>query len=142
MSESSAVQILRNKRDEIAAAIANYEKRLAQARSDLAHVNAAITIFEASGERADLPPYVDVHRILARGEAMRLCKEALAEGALNTRQLALAVMKAKGMDTTDRVLAKSVAARLIHALRQQWRRGLIERKAIERGVCIWALPAE
>ena len=51
------------KRDEITAAIANYERRLAQARADLAQVNACITIFEASGERDVMLPYVDVHRI-------------------------------------------------------------------------------
>jgi hypothetical protein len=32
------------------ASIANYEKKLAQARPDLAHITAAITIFEASVE--------------------------------------------------------------------------------------------
>jgi hypothetical protein len=141
MTESSTVAALRNKRDDIERAIAKYEKALTQARADLAHVNAAITIFEASGERLNLPPYVDVHRLLARGEAMTICKQALAKGPMNTRQLALYIMEAKGMDTTDRVLAKSVASRLIHALRQQWRRGKIERHAIERGVCIWGLPS-
>ena len=140
MTESSTVAALRNKRDEIEAAIANYTKRLEQARADLAHVNAAIMIFEASGESLDLPPYVDINRILARGEAITLCKQALATGPKNTRQLALYIIKAKGMDATDRVLCRSVAARIIHALRQQWRRGKIERRAIEHGVCIWGLP--
>jgi hypothetical protein len=38
---------------------------------------------------------------------------------LNSRQLALKVMGAKGVDTGDKVLAKAiVASRLIHALRQ------------------------
>jgi predicted component of type VI protein secretion system len=34
MIESTTVQTLRHKRDEITAAIANYEKRLAQSRAD------------------------------------------------------------------------------------------------------------
>jgi hypothetical protein len=55
-----------------------------------------------------------------------LCKEALASGPLNTRQLGLKIMAAKGLDTGDKVLAKAVAGRLIHALRQQCRRGLID----------------
>ena len=115
------------KRDEITAAIANYERRLAQARADLAHVNACITIFEASGERGVMPSYVDVHRIFARNEAIDLCKAALASGPINTRQLAQHVMKAKGLDAGDKVLAKAVASRLIHALRQRCRRsGLVD----------------
>ena len=137
--ESTTVATLTNKRDEIIAAIANYEKRLTQARADLAHINAAITIFEASGERQALPPYVDVHRLLKRGEAMTLCKAALAQGPLNTRQLALKVMEAKGLDVTDRVLAKSVAARLIQALRQQVNRGTLEGTEVHHGVRVWRL---
>lgn len=141
MAEIRTVTTLRSKRDEIAAAIANYERKLAQARADLAHINAAITIFEASGERDVLPPYVDVHRILARGEAISLCKEALATGPMNTRQLAQHVMKAKGLDIGDKVLSKAIALRLIHALRQQSLRGQIDGSEKRRGVRVWRLPA-
>jgi hypothetical protein len=49
--ESRTAETLRNKRDEIARSIDNYEKKLAQARADLAHVDAAIAIF-ATGEDA------------------------------------------------------------------------------------------
>jgi hypothetical protein len=34
-----------------------------------------------------------------RGEAITLCKDALASGPFNTRQLAMWVMAAKGLDT-------------------------------------------
>ena len=129
-----------SKRAEIIAAIANYEKRLAQVRADLAHITAAITIFEASGDVEEIPPYVDIHRCFKRGEAINLCKEALASGPLNTRQLALRVMAAKGLDTGDKILAKAVAARLIHALRQQCRRGLIDGTEKHLGARIWTLP--
>ncbi len=125
MAEIRTVTTLRSKRSGIIASIANYEKKLVQARADLAHITATITIFEASGDLEEIPPYVDIHRCFKRGEAIALCKEALTHGQLNTRQLALRVMAAKGLDTGDKVLAKAVAARLIHALRQQCRRGLL-----------------
>jgi hypothetical protein len=137
MAESTTIATLKRKRD--ASSIISYEKRLNQARADLAHINAAITIFAASGERQVLPPYVDVHRLFARGEAMTLCKAALASGPMNTRQLALHVMKAKGLDTGDRVLAKAVASRLIHALRQQAPRGNIDGEERVRGVRVRAV---
>ena len=96
MAEIRTVTTLRSKRAEIIAAIANYEKKLAQARADLAHITAAIAIFEASGDFEEIPPYVDIHRCFKRGEAIALCKEALAaHDPLNTRQLALKVMAAK-----------------------------------------------
>jgi hypothetical protein len=52
----------------------------------------------------------------------------------------LRVMAAKGLDTGDKVLAKAVAARLIHALRQQCRRGLIDGTEKHLGARIWTLP--
>jgi hypothetical protein len=141
MAEIRTVTTLRSKRAEIIAAIANYEKKLAQARADLAHITAAIATFEASGDIEEIPPYVDIHRCFTRGEAIALCKEALAaHGPLNTRQLALKVMAAKGLDTGDKVLAKAIAGRLIHALRQQSRRGLIDGTEKHLGARVWALP--
>ena len=95
MAEIRTVTTLRSKRTEIISSIANYEKKLAQARADLAHITACITIFEASGDIEEIPPYIDIHRCFKRGEAITLCKEALAaHGPLNTRQLALKVMAA------------------------------------------------
>ena len=61
--------------------------------------------------------------MFARGEMVRLCKEALASGPKTTKELALHVMASKGLDTGDKVLAHAMAQRMIHALRQQWRRG-------------------
>jgi hypothetical protein len=47
MAEIRTVTTLRRKREEIKRAIRNYEKRLDQTRADLAHLTAAIAIFEA-----------------------------------------------------------------------------------------------
>jgi hypothetical protein len=73
---------------------------------------------------------------------MTLCKDALASGPKTTKELALYVMKAKGLDTGDKVLAHAMALRLIHALRQQWRRGLIAGEGKVKGARVWAIPAE
>jgi hypothetical protein len=62
VAEIRSVTTLRTKRDEIAAAIAAYERKLGQAQADLAHITAAIKIFEASGDPADMARYVDVYR--------------------------------------------------------------------------------
>lgn len=138
MAEIRTVTTLAAKRVEIEAAISNYEKRLAQARADLAHVSACIAIFEASGEPSEAGPYVDVHRLFSRGEPMALCREALASGPKTTRELALCVMASKGLDTGDRVLARAMAGRLIHALRMQVRRGKVRDAGKAKGVRIWA----
>jgi hypothetical protein len=56
------------KRGEIRVSIRMYEKRIAKARSDLAHVSAVMRLFEASGKPQDLARYVDFYRLFARGE--------------------------------------------------------------------------
>jgi len=143
MAEIRTVTTLRGKRDEITATIANYEKRLAQCHADLSHINAAISIFEASGGAKGFPAYVDIHRLFKRGEPMALCRECLADGPKNTRQLALYVIKAKGLDPGDKVLAKSIGLRLIHALRLQWKTGrLIAKPGRDKAAKVWELPAE
>ena len=137
MTEIRTVTTLPSKRTEIISAIASDEKRLAQARADLSHVNACIALFEVTGEPGAVTPYVDSHRMFARGELMKLCKEALASGPKTTKELALHVMAAKSLDTGDKVLAHAMAMRLIHALRQQWRRGLIQGDGKVKGARIW-----
>ncbi len=101
-----------------------------QVRAELAQVTACIKIFEASGDAPDMPKYVDVYRLFKRGEAMITCKEALASGP---------VMESKGLDTGDKVLAKAVAAQLIHQLRMQANRGKVIRDGKKGTAVIWRL---
>jgi intracellular sulfur oxidation DsrE/DsrF family protein len=142
MAEIRTVTTLRHKRTEILGSIVNYEKRLAQAHADLAHIEAAITIFEASGDPKGFPAYVDIHHLFKRGEAMSICKAALAAGALDTRQLALAVIKAKGLDPGDKVLAKSLCWKLIHSLRLHAKQGKLVSKGRNKAAMIWELPPQ
>ena len=66
MGEIRTVTTLRAKRDEIINSIRLYESQLAQAQADLAHVTAAIRIFEASGDPMNMARHVDVSRRLDR----------------------------------------------------------------------------
>ena len=141
MAEIRTVTTLKHKRDEISASIRMYEKKIAQARADMAHVAAAIRIFEASDRPADLARYVDHYRLFKRGEPWTICAAALAKGPLDTKQLALALMAAKGMDLTDSVLAKAIGHRLIHSLRMQEKQGRVRREGKRKGVSVWRLPA-
>jgi hypothetical protein len=141
MTEIRTVTTLIAKRDEIERSIANHEVRLEQTRADLSHVNAVISIFEAAGDLDTTTAYTDIHRLLQRGELGTICKAALAQhGPMNTRALVTHILAAKGLDGGDRVLAKSVAERLIHALRMQAKRGKIGEAGKQKGVRVWALP--
>lgn len=142
MSEPIAVLALRRKRDEISGTIAHYERLLREAQHDLAHVNASLRLFEATGEAADLPPYVDLNRVLRRGETTKICMDALTtEGPLDTRQLAVRVIRAKGLSESDKVLAQTVALRVVQTLRMRARRHKVECVTKTKGVCLWRLPS-
>jgi hypothetical protein len=140
MTEIRTVTTLAHKRDEIRASIRMYEKKIAQARSDLAHITAVMRLFEASGKPQDLARYVDSYRLFARGEPWAICAAALVNGPLTTKDLALELMKAKGMDLGDTVLAKAIGNRLIHSLRMQEQRGRVRRDGKRHGVSVWRLP--
>ena len=125
------VTTLRRKRDEISASIRLYEKKLEQACADLAHVTAAIRIFSATDRPQDIPCYVDSYRLFKRGEPWAICA-----GALTTKELALALMRAKGLHLADAVLVKAIGHRLIHSLRMQEQRGRVRREGKRKGVSV------
>ena len=127
MADPQIVTTLQRKRDAIEKAIGTYEKKIEAAKLDLAHVNATLRMFEAPEGRTEFPVYVDTLRLFRRGEIVTICKDALAkEGPLDTRELALRVIRANGLDEADSVLRTSIAYRIVQALRLQWKRGRVE----------------
>ena len=82
-----SISILRKKRDQISGVVVAYEERLREAQADLAHVNAALRLFEASGDPAEFPPYVDLNRVFRRGETTALCMAALGAEGLSDKTL-------------------------------------------------------
>jgi hypothetical protein len=141
MAEIRTVTTLRYKRDEIVASIKLYERQLEQARADLAHVMAAIRIFEASGNPKDIPKYIDIHRLFRRGETWALCKAALASnGSMTTKELALELMKAKIIETGDKVLARALGMKLVNSQRKQELRGQLVCEGKRKGVSVWRWP--
>jgi len=141
VAEPLSVTLLRAKRDRIRDVIAAYERKLRLARKDLAHVNATLRLFAATGEPEDFPPYIDLTRVFRRGETTGLCLAAIErEGPLDTRELAIRVMRSKGLDWRDPVLAQSVALRIVQTLRMKARKGgLLDGSERRKGVCVWKL---
>lgn len=141
MAEIRTVTTLTTKREHLERAILGYEKALEQARADLAHVIATIAMFERA-EPGEAPRYADIHRLFQRGEVTKICKQALASGPLDTRELAAHVLSAKGFDATDEVLRKAVAFKIVQALRQQYLRGGIGDAGRRKGVRVWTLASK
>jgi len=142
MADPQILTTLRRKRDEIESAIASYEARIAAAKRDLTAVNATLHLFELNGEPQQFPLYVDIGRLWKRGEVVQVCRAALAlEGPLDTRELALRVIRAKGLDQTDPEMRKAVAFRIVQALLIAKRRGTIASDGKRKGVRVWAPPS-
>ncbi len=142
MAESQTVVILTAKRDEIASTIIAYERRLATARADLAHIKAALEIFAAGDDPAAHRTYVNLFKQFRYGEMAGLCRDALADGPLTTVDLAKRIMAQKGLDATDKELVRSVTFSVLHSMRGMKNRRVADRtKAHNR--CLWRLtPAD
>ena len=141
MAEIRTVTTLRRKRDEIRRTIRDYEKRLYQAQADLAHIAAAIAIFEGhKGQNTELPAYADMKRLFRYGEGVKMAREALASGPKTTRELAAYIIQAKGLDSRDHVLCKVVCRRIIHSLRRQHQLGKLLVVGKKQAAIIWQIP--
>ncbi len=139
MSEPQIVNTLRSKREQIEGAIGGYEKALAQARLDLAHVNATLAIFERVNDTRDVKAYMDTRRLFPRGQIVKLCRAALeAEGPLDTRQLASRVAAATGLDASDPMLRKALAYRIVQAMTLAWKRGKMGSEGKRAGLRVWS----
>ena len=143
MADPIVVMGLRRKRDQISGIIAGYERKIKEARADLAHVTAALRLFEVTGEASELPPYIDLNRLLKRGETTAICMRALAdEGPLDTRELTQRVMRAKGLDPADKVMGQSIALRIVQTLRMRAHNGKLDKATMRKGVCLWRVPGK
>jgi hypothetical protein len=140
VAEPHIVSTLERKRQQIESAIAAYQKKIEAARRDLSHVNATLRMFESPQERTQFPVYMDTLRLFRRGEIVTLCKAALEkEGPLDTRELAARVLRKKRLDTKDAVLRKSIAFRIVQAMRLQAKRHKVLQLPKRKGVRVWGL---
>lgn len=143
MALPQIVTTLTAKRDEIEAHIAELRRQLAAAERDLSSVTAVLALYEVSPtSQTRFPAYAHLNRLFAYGEMFRLCKAALEEAGkpLTTREIALAVIRAKGWDEADTMLRKAVAYRLIQSLTRALAQGRIGEAGKRNGVRVWVAP--
>jgi hypothetical protein len=139
MADPQVLSTLRRKRDDIENVIAAYRAKIKDAERDLCAVTATLRLFELNGEPRQFPAYADIGRLWKRGEIVMVCREALAkEGPLDTRELALRVVNAKGLNAGDKVLRQTVAFRIVQALSIAAKRGKLGSGGKRNGVRVWS----
>lgn len=138
MSEPLVIKALKDKRAEIHGRISAYQAQIAQAKHDLAHLNASIQLFtEVENQRAR---YVVSHGFFKKGEIADICVRHLkVDGELTTRQLAERVMRERKLDASDTTLRNSVVFKVVQALRHAARRKLVTMVEKRKGMCVWAV---
>ncbi len=138
MADPHILTTLRAKRDDIQAAIEAYEAKIEAAKRDLAAVNAVLRLYEMDGERREFPTYVDLGRLWKRGEISAVCRQALEqEGPLDTRDLAVRVIRAKGLDEGDKVLRQTITFRIVQTLSIAAKHGRFASDGKRKGVRVW-----
>lgn len=137
MAEPLVIQSLKEKRAEINGRIAAYQAQIAQAKHDLAHINASIRLFtDPEHQRAR---YMVSHGFFKKGEIADICARHLeVDGELTTRELAERVMVERKLDASDTALRNSVVFKVVQALRHAARRKLVRMVEKRKGVCVWA----
>ena len=109
MAKSRTVESLQAKKAEIEWAVKAYGDKLHQAQADLAHVTAALAIFEVTGDMKATTAYANFNGIWKPRELMALCTGFLAsESPLSTRELAQRVLLHSGMDSGQRLRSASI----------------------------------
>ena len=123
----NTVNALRNKRAAIAGEIAMHNGEIARLRAELVHVDAVLRLFDPATDPDDVgalrrwPRKTDW---FARGEIAQRVYEALRTGEpTSPRELTRDAMKAKGIETPDRITKRDIAARFSNMLYTMTRRG-------------------
>jgi hypothetical protein len=137
--EIRAATTLRRKRKDCERIAALYERQIARVRADIEAIDATISVLEGSGDPKKLAAHVDVYRLFRTGELIALCKTALQDGPMTLIEMITYIMRSKGMDTRDVVLAKNLERRLVNALGQQRRRMVIEGVRKGSAARVWRL---
>ena len=136
MSDPLIIQTLKQKRAEISGVIAAYQARIAQARHDLAHINAVIRLVE--GGEQERAQYIVSHGFFKKGEIADICLRHLkADGELDTRQLAERVMCERKLEVSDTPLRNSSSSKLFSLCAMPSGAGLsmVEKR---KGICVWS----
>jgi hypothetical protein len=137
MAEPHVVSALMAKRSEVAGLIADLERKAAQQRADLVHVDAVLRLYAPELEPDCIPSWAVRRRNgwFQPGELVRMVLDILrvAPAPLPTREIAAAVMVRHGLDPADMHTTRLVGKLVNNALARQAGE-LVEKITLHRSV--------
>ena len=139
MAEPHVISALVAKRSELSGLIADLERKIAQQRADLVHVDAVLGLY-APGLEPDCIPSRVVRRRngwFKSGELVRMVLDTLrvAPAPMPFREIATAVMLRRGLDPTDAHIARLIGKLVNNALTRQ--AGDLVEKIVEHRSVTW-----
>jgi hypothetical protein len=139
MAESHVVSALVAKRSEVAGLIADLERKAAQQRADLVHVDAVLRLYAPELELDGIPLRAVRRRNgwFKPGELIRAVLNILrvAPAPMSTREIAAAVMVERGLDPADTHTVRLVGKLVNNTLARQ--AGDLIEKIVERRSVMW-----
>ena len=127
----------------MAGEIENRTRELQRLRAALEHLDATLCLFDPAAvpEAIEAKVWRPKADWAKRGEMSRICLDTLrrASAPLCNRDIALALMTARGMDTDDGRLAKLIAKRVGCCLRGQRNEGLVTSEDGPGQTVVWRL---
>ena len=120
MAELHVIGALRNKRAELAGMLRQLEQQLVQQRTNLAHVDATMRLFDPDIRPKDIRPKQPRERNawFRQGECLRLIYDELREATqpVTTRELAERIMRVKAIPAADDQRRERVQKTLLASL--------------------------
>jgi hypothetical protein len=145
MAEPHVVSALKAKRAELAGEIENRTRDLQRLRAALEHLDATLCLFDPAAEPEAIEPKAWRPKAdwAKRGEMTRICLDTLrrASAPLCNRDIALALMTARGMDINDDRLVTLIAKRVGCCLRMQRETGRVTSEDGPGQTVAWRLAA-
>ena len=127
--QPSVLHDLTTKRGQIAGQIERCDLEIRRLRAELAHIDAAILVFNPAVDiRAIRPKPVPPPEAAARGEVTRIVFDTLreVEGAVTPRDMALLLLRERGANPNDHPeLTDLLTKRIAACLRANRKRGLV-----------------
>lgn len=130
---SHVISALVGKRGEIAGLIADLERKLAQYRADLAHIDSTIAMFDPNvtvdAIKPKRPPAPNKSQHFRHGEMTKRCREALrdADGQpISAKDIAMKILIDKGLDSEDRKLRADFICRIRWAMKRLRKNGTVQ----------------
>lgn len=141
MADPHVITALRDKQRQLQGTITSYERALETARRDLANINAVLALYGRETDPESGEARMSMDKVFARGEVFAVCKKALEDvpGGLDTRQLAVILLKAKGLDADDRILRRNIAYNIVQIMGNRLKRGSIASPGKRNGVRVWSV---